>query len=45
MLVGEIALVVGGAFLTAGSLWYCYAKYRERKEKEYEAIGKRFETV
>ena len=45
MLVGEIALVIGGAFLTVGIIWYCYAKYRERKEKEYEAFGKRFETV
>jgi len=41
----DTAIVLGGAFLTAGLIWYCYAKYRERKEKEYEAIGKRFETV
>jgi len=41
----DTALVVGFAFLTAGLLWYCYVKYKERKEKEYEAIGKRFETV
>lgn len=45
MVIGEIALVVGGAVLTAGLIWYCYSKYRERKEKEYDAFGKRFETV
>lgn len=45
MLGGDIIIIVVGSFISAALVLGFYELYKRRKERAYEALGKRFEGV
>jgi hypothetical protein len=43
MLGGDIALIVVGSFVSAALMLGFYELYKRRKERAYEALGKRLD--